>query len=256
MSKIELFGNLFRIFFSNCSARVSIVIDHPCEFCQHHLLSAAAYCPLSLYAKIEAKWKHFLKIFCCREAHGEYLPYILSCKSPNKVTSAIFFAADATMLDRIKIAPRQFRRRAWKRKMSLGHRPNSPHTIYHCQAGNSSPFCSLLFLSAPFYSLRLPFSPFYSLRPKISWMAENDTIKPIAALPLQAAGTGSIMEPQTRPVEKYWLHGGATNETSLIFWLHGEARNGARNEATNGARDACKTQSQSYPDDCRPILVR
>lgn len=82
----------------------------------------------------------------------------------------------------------------------------------------------------------------------MSWTAENDTIKPMAVLPLQAAGAGSIMEPQTEPVEKYWLHGGATNEASLVFWLHGEAR--------NGARDACKTQSQSYPDDCRPTLVR
>ena len=63
MSKNELFGNLFRIVISNCSARVSIVIDHPCEFCQHHLLSAGPYCPLPLYVKIEAEWKHFLKIF-------------------------------------------------------------------------------------------------------------------------------------------------------------------------------------------------
>ena len=63
MSKNELSGNLFRIVISNCSARVSIVIDHPCEFCQHHLLSAGPYCPLSLYVKIEAEWKHFLKIF-------------------------------------------------------------------------------------------------------------------------------------------------------------------------------------------------
>ena len=84
--------------------------------------------------------------------------------------------------------------------MSLGHRPNSPHTIYNCQAGNSSPFYSLLLLSAPFYSLRLPFSPFYSLRPKMSWTAENDTIKPVALLPLQATGAGFIMEPQTETV--------------------------------------------------------
>ena len=55
-------------------------------------------------------------------------------------------------------------------------------------------------------------------------MAENDTIKPIAALPLQAAGTGSIMEPQTEPAEKYWLHGGATNEASIVPWLHGGAK--------------------------------
>ena len=59
----------------------------------------------------------------------------------------------------------------------------------------------------------------------MSWTAENDTIKPIAALPFQAAGTGSIMEPQTEPVEKPWLHGGATNEVSIVSWLHGEATN-------------------------------
>ena len=71
----------------------------------------------------------------------------------------------------------------------------------------------------------------------MSWTVENDTIKPMAMLPLPAAATGSIVESQTEPVEKYWLNGGATNEASLVFWLHGEARNGARNEATNGARD-------------------
>ena len=49
--------------FCNYFARVSTVIDHPCESCQHHLLSAGPYCPLSLYVKIEAEWKHFLKIF-------------------------------------------------------------------------------------------------------------------------------------------------------------------------------------------------
>ena len=63
MSKIGPFGNLFRKIFSNCFARVSTVIDHPCESCQHHLLSAGPYCSLSLYVKIEAEWKHFLKIF-------------------------------------------------------------------------------------------------------------------------------------------------------------------------------------------------
>ena len=49
--------------FCNYFARVSTVIDHPCESCQHHLLSAGPYCPLPSYVKIEAKWKHFLKIF-------------------------------------------------------------------------------------------------------------------------------------------------------------------------------------------------
>ena len=58
----------------------------------------------------------------------------------------------------------------------------------------------------------------------MSWTAENDTIKPMAMLPLPAAGTGSIVESQTEPVEKYWLHGGATNE--------------ARNEARNGAKSS------------------
>ena len=41
-----------------------------------------------------------------------------------------------------------------------------------------------------------------------------------------------------KPVEKYWLHGGATNETSIVSWLHGEATNGARNEARNRAKAA------------------
>ena len=64
----------------------------------------------------------------------------------------------------------------------------------------------------------------------MSWTTENDTIKPIAALPLQAAGAGSIMEPQTEPVEKYWLHGGATN--------------GAKNEDTNGAKAASQNWTE------------
>ena len=63
MSKIGPFGNLFRKIFSNCFARVSTVIDHPHESCRHCLLSAASYSPLPFYVKIEAKWKHFLKIF-------------------------------------------------------------------------------------------------------------------------------------------------------------------------------------------------
>jgi len=46
------------------------------------------------------------------------------------------------------------------------------------------------------------------------------------------------MEPQTEPVEKYWLHGGATNEASLVFWLHGGATNEARYEARNGAKSS------------------
>ena len=54
MSKIGPFGNLFRKIFSNCFARVSTVIDHPCESCQHHLLLAAPYCPLPFYVKIGA----------------------------------------------------------------------------------------------------------------------------------------------------------------------------------------------------------
>lgn len=54
ISKIGPFGNLFRKIFSNCFARVSTVIDHPCESCQHHLLLAAPYCPLPFYVKIGA----------------------------------------------------------------------------------------------------------------------------------------------------------------------------------------------------------
>ena len=40
--------------FCNYFARVSTVIDHPCESCQHHLLSAGPYCPLPVYVKIGA----------------------------------------------------------------------------------------------------------------------------------------------------------------------------------------------------------
>lgn len=54
ISKIGPFGNLFRKIFSNCFARVSTVIAHPCESCQHHLLLAAPYCPLPFYVKIGA----------------------------------------------------------------------------------------------------------------------------------------------------------------------------------------------------------
>ena len=61
--------------------------------------------------------------FICREAHGEYLPYILLCKNPSKVTSAIFFAADVTMLDCIKIAPRQFTPQGLEKKNDLGSSP-------------------------------------------------------------------------------------------------------------------------------------
>ena len=57
-------------------------------------------------------------------------------------------------------------------------------------------------------------------------------------LQVESIAAGSIMEPQTEPAEKHWLHGGATNETSIVSWLHGEATNGARNEAMNGAKAA------------------
>ena len=57
-------------------------------------------------------------------------------------------------------------------------------------------------------------------------------------LQVESIAAGSIMEPQTEPAEKHWLHGGATNETSIVSWLHGEATNGARNEARNGAKVA------------------
>jgi len=68
--------------------------------------------PAALLCKKRGKVETLFEVFCCREAHGEYLPYILLCKNPSKVTSAIFFAVDVTMLDRIKMAPRQFHRRA------------------------------------------------------------------------------------------------------------------------------------------------
>ena len=57
-------------------------------------------------------------------------------------------------------------------------------------------------------------------------------------LQVESIAAGSIMKPQTEPAEKHWLHGGATNETSIVSWLHGEATNGARNEARNGAKAA------------------
>ena len=63
------FWKPFRKFFSNCFARVSTAIDHPCESCQHHLLSAAPYCPLPFYVKIEAKLKPFFEIFLIRSIH-------------------------------------------------------------------------------------------------------------------------------------------------------------------------------------------
>ena len=47
-----------------------------------------------------------------------------------------------------------------------------------------------------------------------------------------------MVKPQTEPAEKYWLHGGATNEASIVLWLHDEATSGARNEAKNGAKTA------------------
>ena len=48
------FGKPLSKIFWNCFARVSTVIDHPCESCQHHLLLAAPYCPLPFYVKIGA----------------------------------------------------------------------------------------------------------------------------------------------------------------------------------------------------------
>ena len=57
-------------------------------------------------------------------------------------------------------------------------------------------------------------------------------------LQVESIAAGSIMEPQTEPAEKHWLHGGATNETSIVSWLHGEATNGATNEARDGAKAA------------------
>ena len=51
----------------------------------------------------------------------------------------------------------------------------------------------------------------------MSWTAENDTIKPIAALPLQAAGAGSIMEPQTEPETKPRTEPGLHRKTGLVL---------------------------------------
>ena len=144
----ELFWNYF--------ARVSAAIDHPCESCHRHLLSAGPYCPLPSYVKIRAKWKHFLKIFwitafnivfrgyCLHTGSSPFvyssistwrksailetpeqiflpawsscckLPYTLTCQKSSKVTPAKSnFVADVTMLDRIKIAPRQFTPQGW-----------------------------------------------------------------------------------------------------------------------------------------------
>ena len=75
--------------------------------------------------------------FFCREAHGEYLPYILSCKNPSKVTSAIFFAADVTMLDCKKIAPRQFTPQGLEKKNELGSSPKL--TTYNIESAPQAP---------------------------------------------------------------------------------------------------------------------
>ena len=129
MSKIKLFGNLFWIFFWNYFARVSTALRSLQRIMPAPPPVSGSRLPAALLCKKRGKVETLFEVFCCREAHGEYLPYILLCKNPSKVTSAIFFAVDVTMLDRIKMAPRQFHRRAWKRKMSLGHRPNSPQII-------------------------------------------------------------------------------------------------------------------------------
>ena len=60
MSKNELFGNLFRIVISNCSARVSIVIDHPCAPppVSGSILSAVPLCKNR--GRMETLFKNFL----------------------------------------------------------------------------------------------------------------------------------------------------------------------------------------------------
>ena len=58
----QAFGKPLSKIFCNYFARVLAAIDHSSESCLHHLLSAGPYCPLPSYVKIEAKWKHFLKI--------------------------------------------------------------------------------------------------------------------------------------------------------------------------------------------------
>ena len=65
MSKIGPFGNLFRNFFSNCFARVSTVIDHPCESylpasppVSRSILPAALLCKNR--GKVETLFENFL----------------------------------------------------------------------------------------------------------------------------------------------------------------------------------------------------
>ena len=65
MSKIGPFGNQFRKFFSNCFARVSTVIDHPCESylpasppVSRSILPAALLCKNR--GKVETLFENFL----------------------------------------------------------------------------------------------------------------------------------------------------------------------------------------------------
>ena len=65
MSKIGPFGNLFRKIFSNCFARVSTVIDHPCESylpasppVSRSILPAALLCKNR--GKVETLFENFL----------------------------------------------------------------------------------------------------------------------------------------------------------------------------------------------------
>ena len=64
--QIRAFWKPLSKIFSNCFARVSTAIDCSRESCRHHLLSAAVYCPLAFYVKIEAKWHHLQKNFFTR----------------------------------------------------------------------------------------------------------------------------------------------------------------------------------------------
>jgi len=75
------FWKPFPKFFWICFVRVSTAIDHPCESCRHRLLSAAAYCPLTFYVKIEAKWHHLQKFFQHADHHRHFLPSLFNVQN-------------------------------------------------------------------------------------------------------------------------------------------------------------------------------
>ena len=128
------------------------------------------------------------------------------------------FVADVTMLNRIKIAPRRSSPQGLKRKTSLGHRPNSQHTIYHCQAGNSSPF----------YSLLVPFTPFDLKKHGQQRMTRSNQLlcchyKQQVLAPSwshkqsQQKSTGFMVEPQTEPGMRPGTELRIHPKTGLVF---------------------------------------